>query len=290
LRFTVYVNESAQQLRIDGSPSGGHGCRPADLTLRINTNDKFAGVISRCEFRPWTEADSALLRWPSPARKVECRAEETALSVHLANFGLAEKPDLAAAKPYLVATTGTTMQWISPGKFDHPNMVDRNTPAKPTEITLTRGFWIGRSEVSQAEWSALMPANPSRVVGSPFLPVEGVSWEDAGRWCALLTEQEMRGRRLPNGYAYRLPTSAEWEYACRAGTGADIPVDAVDYWHRNNSGFHAHEVGQGKANAWGLYDMHGNVPEWCLDAFQDPPQVPIGRLTDPVALTQNPKD
>jgi len=87
---------------------------------------------------------------------------------------------------------------------------------------------------------------------------------------------------VPPGFAYRLPTEAEWECACRAGSSAEYSVANGGFWAANTSGGRPHQVGQSKPNPWGLYDMHGNVDEWCLDAWQDPPSVPPLRLVDPV--------
>jgi formylglycine-generating enzyme required for sulfatase activity len=132
--------------------------------------------------------------------------------------------------------------------------------------------------------------DPSRITGSPYLPLSSVSWDDAVKFCVLLTQSEKKARRLPKGYEYRLPTEAEWEYACRAGSKEQYSVDPDGFWHFNNSPSGPREVGEGKANAWGLYDMHGNVYEWCYDGWQDPPEVPFQRLTDPFTRRGSAKD
>ena len=133
-------------------------------------------------------------------------------------------------------------------------------------------------------------------------PVEQVSWIDATNYCALLTERERLAGRLSGGYVYRLPTEAEWEYACRAGTttpfhyGEELrsgmanfvgrreypPCGGNFYYCPNPSGIYLGrtvEVGGYVPNAWGLYDMHGNASEWCLDWFAD--SLPGGSVTDP---------
>ncbi|MBP5320757.1 MAG: formylglycine-generating enzyme family protein, partial [Kiritimatiellae bacterium] len=114
--------------------------------------------------------------------------------------------------------------------------------------------------------------NPSRYKGDN-LPVEQVSWEDCQEFIA-------KGNK-ELGLEFRLPTEAEWEYACRAGTtGAYGGTGGLDEmgWYSNNSGSKTHSVGQKKPNAWGLYDMHGNVWEWCADWYDD---YPPGSVTDP---------
>ncbi|MCP5023618.1 MAG: formylglycine-generating enzyme family protein [bacterium] len=142
-------------------------------------------------------------------------------------------------------------------------------------VTISQNFWMGEHEVTQAEYSTLIGSNPSAFSGAN-LPVEQVSWNDAVAYCTALTAQEVALGHVPTGYQYRLPTEAEWEYACRAGTTTEFNVGAELYcanaqfelsYHSNNmcgvSG--TIEVGSYPANAFGLYDMHGNVYEWCLD-------------------------
>jgi formylglycine-generating enzyme required for sulfatase activity len=144
-----------------------------------------------------------------------------------------------------------------------------------TLVTLSQGFWLAKHEVTQREYEALLAFNPSEFSGDPARPVERVSWEEAVRYCALLTRHEWAVGRLPVGYEYRLPTEAQWEYACRAGTVTaysfgDDPVLLGEYgWFAGNSGGATHPVGQKKPNPWGLYDMHGNVWEWCADWYGD---------------------
>jgi eukaryotic-like serine/threonine-protein kinase len=146
-------------------------------------------------------------------------------------------------------------------------------------VRITKPFYLGIYPVTQAEYQQVMGTNPSYFQGSkgilglfakpaePQRPVEQVSWPDAVEFCRRLSAQE--------GTTYRLPTEAEWEYACRAGTTTrfcfgDEFERLVEYgWHHKNSGGSTHPVGQKKPNSWGLYDMHGNVWEWCADWYED---------------------
>jgi formylglycine-generating enzyme required for sulfatase activity len=147
-----------------------------------------------------------------------------------------------------------------------------------TEVTLSMPYWLGKTQVTQAQWEAIMGTIFSTFTG-PTLPVESVSWDEAMAFCAALTRREEAAGRLPAGYEYTLPTEAQWEYACRAGTSGDYAgdMDAMA-WYIQNSGYKTHPVATKQANAWGLYDMHGNVWEWCRDRVGD---YPGDSVTDP---------
>ncbi|MCP5023380.1 MAG: SUMF1/EgtB/PvdO family nonheme iron enzyme, partial [bacterium] len=149
------------------------------------------------------------------------------------------------------------------------------------DVTISQDFWMGEHEVTQAEYQALMSTNPSYFSG-PGLPVETVSWHDARAYCTALTAQQMAAGDLPAGYEYRLPTEAEWEYACRAETttefnvGSDLFCSQARFWYSyhpsgNSCGVNSSagtiDVGSYLANDFGLYDMHGSVWEWCLDSY-----------------------
>ena len=137
------------------------------------------------------------------------------------------------------------------------------------KVRISKPFYLGVTEVTQEQYERVMGENPSRFKGDPQRPVEKVSWEDAVAFCRKLSEKE--------GRTYRLPTEAEWEYACRAGSqtkwsfGDDDSALKEYAWYLDNADSTTHPVAQKKPNAWGLYDMHGNVWEWCQDWYGDVP-------------------
>jgi formylglycine-generating enzyme required for sulfatase activity len=155
-------------------------------------------------------------------------------------------------------------------------------------VTLSYSFWMGATEVTQAQYGALMGTNPSSFFGDNN-PVERVSWFDAQAYCDALTTQQAALGNVPPGYQYRLPTEAEWEYACRAGTTTEFNVGNALFCNQAKFGYSYHSnsgcnsittvpVASYAPNAWGLHDMHGNVSEWCLDSYA---AYSAGAVTDP---------
>jgi len=169
----------------------------------------------------------------------------------------------------VVNSLGMKMVLVPSGSFQMgspPGAPMRQDEEWPHRVTLTRSFRIAATEVTQAQWETLMDWNRSRRKGDD-LPVTSLSWKDAREFCARLSEKE--------GVAYRLPTEAEWEYACRAGatetvTATERPDVA---WYADNSDGATHPVALKEPNAWGLFDMLGNVAEWTLDPYAPYPRV-----------------
>ena len=169
---------------------------------------------------------------------------------------------------------GMEFVWVPAGEFRMGSTRETFVPEGPvTQVRISRGFWMGQHEVTQAQWQEVKGTNPSGISEcGRSCPVEQMSWNDA---------QEFIGRMNAHagGNRYRLPTEAEWEYAARAGTTGDRygNLDAIA-WYRDNSGPSSKPVGQKAPNAWGLHDMLGNVHEWVADWYGD---YPGGTVTDP---------
>ncbi|MBN2311408.1 MAG: SUMF1/EgtB/PvdO family nonheme iron enzyme [Candidatus Hydrogenedentes bacterium] len=178
---------------------------------------------------------------------------------------------------------GIEFVWIPPGTFDMGSPADepeREDDETLHTVAINRGFWLGRYEVSQAEWAAVMGAVPAKFTGDD-LPVETVSWDDCDAYLRRLNEA--------HDERFRLPTEAEWEYACRAGTGTAFhfgPIPSTDEANYDGSfvypggapGLQRNAtlpVGSFAPNAWGLFDMHGNVAEWCQDWYDPYPDTPV---------------
>jgi formylglycine-generating enzyme required for sulfatase activity len=190
-----------------------------------------------------------------------------------------------------VAMTQSNLVFIAAGTFtlgSPTNEADRYSDESPqTVVHFTQGLWMAPYLVTQQQYRSLTGTNPSAFTGDLSRPVEQVSWFDATNYCHFLTQQELAAGKIPAGFRYRLPTEAEWEYACRAGTTTrfnygDDPgyLNLTNHaWYTDNSPEQTtHPIGQKLSNLWGLYDMHGNVWEWCQDWYDT---YPGGSVTDP---------
>jgi formylglycine-generating enzyme required for sulfatase activity len=182
---------------------------------------------------------------------------------------------------------GVKLRWCPPGKFtmgSPPEEPERRSGEDQVEVTLTRGFWMAQDETTQGQWKRVMGQLPGELTaelpeGDDY-PLGNVNFAEAEEFCAKLTELDRRSGDLPEGWAFRLPTEAQWEYACRAGTttatafGDKIGSKQANVKNKPYNGGEegpalgkAAKVGSYPANAWGLHDMHGNVVEWCRDWY-----------------------
>jgi len=180
---------------------------------------------------------------------------------------------------------GVTMElvYVKPGRFtmgSPTSEAGRDNDETQHEVTITRGFYLGKYEVTQGQYQAVVGSNLSNWKEANR-PVECVSWNDATEFCNRLSQRV--------GKQVRLPTEAEWEYACRAGSTTrfcfgDSDGGLGEYaWFSSNSGGQTHAVGGRTPNAWGLYDMHGNVWEWCEDWYGGYPSGTVNDPTGPVS-------
>ena len=205
------------------------------------------------------------------------------------------------------APADTNLVFLQPGTFTmgSPTNEALRYPSETQHlVTISRGFWMGKYLVTQRDYLAVVGSNPGYFTPSNGYaldlnrPVEQLHWNDATNYCALLTARELAAGRIPTNYVYRLPTESEWEYACRAGTttafylGSGLSSGQANFWGRyeydasagqiiNSSGIYLQTttpVGSYAPNGWGLYDMIGNVWEWCQDWYAP---YPTGPVTDP---------
>ena len=177
-----------------------------------------------------------------------------------------------------------TLRWCPAGTFmmgSPKNEANRNDNETQHQVTLTRGFWMLETPVTQEMWESVMGKNPSLFKGAK-LPVEQVSWRDCQEFVGGLNDLNV----APRGFMFAMPTEAQWEYACRAGTttafysGGALNAKLANFETRTTS-----EVGAFPANAWGFRDMHGNVWEWCADGFSG--DYAGGAVTDPLGVSPN---
>ena len=200
----------------------------------------------------------------------------------------AEEKDPPKLPEPITNSIGMKFVWIPPGTFlmgSPKEEVGRDKNETQHKVTLTKGFYMGVHTVTQEEWVAVMDNNPSRFQGVKNLPVDSVSWEDCQEFIKMLRKKDKK--------LYRLPTEAEWEYSCRAGTttpfhfGETISTDQANYYGEAVYGDgmkgeyrkKTMPVGGFPANAWGLHDMHGN--QWCQDWYGDYPKKDVVDPTGP---------
>ncbi|MBT3470717.1 MAG: SUMF1/EgtB/PvdO family nonheme iron enzyme [Opitutae bacterium] len=171
------------------------------------------------------------------------------------------------AIPFVVHSAGIPMRWVPEGvvKLGSDTPMKENPEESPqTRVSLTRGYWIGQSEITQKQFRTIRGVNPSRFKDMDDHPVEKISWTQASDFCLELTRLEQASGRLPDQWKYNLPTEAQWQNACQDFTKQELKRTT---WYSANSGGITRRVGLLKANSLGIYDMQGNVKEWVRDVF-----------------------
>ena len=168
--------------------------------------------------------------------------------------------------------------WCPPGEFPMGNLPSELHPYNPVvaqhRVELTKGFWLGATPITESQWKKIV-GQPSRLASrrsnTNQLPAQGIDWNEAHIYCQLLTELWKSKNIITDEQKVELPSEAQWEYACRANThtpwffGNDQTKLELYGWYVKNSDDKAHPVGLNLANPWGLYDLYGNVAEWCMD-------------------------
>lgn len=247
-----------------GRPSRREPVQLPEVAAEVGSTRKLEDLIRRQ--LPVVEQPPAAFPLSAPFEEAEANAAQDAWARSLGKSSRVEKNSI-----------GMELVLIPPGKFimgSPPSEKDRHEDENQFEVTLTKPFYLAKTEVTQGQWRAVMGTTPwmdqSDLREGDDYPATNVSWHDARAFCKKLSEKEKK-------YEYRLPSEAEWEYACRAGTttrfsfGDDEDSLSGFAWYYTNAGIfylgYAHEVGQLEKNSFGLRDMHGNVREWCEDVY-----------------------
>ncbi len=282
-----------------GQISQGVGPDYAHDLHEHGVGEALIALLGRCtaqkaERRPRDAAELAELLEPCIERDLEYRSKSFAPVP--ARVTTASVPPNPVEVPAAVVTgksagdlrsdntLGMKLVWCPAGRFtmgSPASETERSDDEEQVEVTLTKGFWLGQTGVTQSQFKAVMASEPwsgnDCVKEGVNYPATYVDWNDATEFCKRLTESEGRAGRLPQGWKYDLPTEAQREYATRAGTtmayvfGNDAGKLSDYAWFHENAidvdQDYAHEVGAKKPNAWGLYDLHGNMWEWCRDYY-----------------------
>jgi formylglycine-generating enzyme required for sulfatase activity len=257
------------------------------LKLTESDDPKIMRLVAALDRKGWFTAKTS--------QEIERAKQE---SERAAAAAKAERFKRYEGKPVIISDMGLELLWVPYGTF----LMGTGSGDEGPQLTVTlSSYWLGKTEVTQAQWRAIMGNNPSSFNGDDR-PVENVSWEDAMEFCRKLTERERAAGRLPDDYAYTLPTEAQWENACRAGTNGDYAGDLIqlawfepERWTEETAkdekqlsraerkalvgqiregryvsayGGSTKPVAGKKPNDWGFYDMHGNVSEWCHDWYK----------------------
>jgi len=273
---TSYLCVKPPTLRLSAANTGGTANQCNGV---LTTNwDAFQSTNPGALGNPWTVGEKVFAQswYRDPGAP---RGSNLSNAVELTLRPVAPTPCVTPLAGMRIVPAGTfTMGSNLPFAYPYFSLADEK-PART--VTLTQCFWMGEREVTQGEYQSLMGTLPTLppAFPNPARPLENVTWGEARAYCAALTAQQAALGNVPAGYQYRLPTEAEWEYACRAGTTSefhygpqltcgDARITFTYHPSNLNCGVNSTTNGGGYLpNALGLYDMHGNVSEWCLDVY-----------------------
>ncbi len=267
---TFQSEPDGAEIEIDGKLVGN---TPSLLQLKVGDHTV---TVTRKGYRPWQKTFSVI-----PGGNILFRADlekepSVVVTVPSAPATFPIQPTTSSVPIVPIESkkpSSIELVWIPGGSFQMGSTDGEKYERPVRRVVISEGFWMGKYEVTQLQWFTEMGVNPSdfeKCGGA--CPVENVSWEDAQRFVARLNARN-------DGFVYSLPTEAQWEYAARGGTTGKWAGDVKEMaWYSDNSNGRTQSVGTKRANAFGLYDMHGNVWEWCADWYGDYPKTPE---TDP---------
>ncbi len=284
LQIQGYMNTQAKSIEVKENQVSDANFRltpkPSSVTIDSNvsgaevfdiTGRKLGQAGMRLELEPFV-SHSLVIRAPNNLfATIVVQLDEPGTHSEKRSVSLKQGNGPVLGKSWSVTNPHISFVYVAPGSF----RMGSNSGAadeKPVHtVEIRQGYWIGKYEVTQSQYQSIMGDNPSLTKASSN-PVEDLMWNEAVSFCMKLSVQERLAGRLLEGYEYRLPTEAEWEFAARGGNSArnteyagSNRIDEVG-WYRNNVVGRAQQVGQKQSNELGIYDMTGNVHEWCLDS------------------------
>ena len=244
--------------------------------VRIGTQEQTEVTISAALIRRWTPLDQALTGFVAPIFRHDCDVALAMFRQYQRMHAIHEDQNRRGMSPQTNGMIHATLQPIVTNR----SFRDLDSQGQPRDIRIKDNFWITEYEITQRQWNLVMGTNPSLSRGSPYLPIDQVSYNEVAEFCKRLTAAALKqklatSKGIPDGFVYRLPTEAEWQYACRyhfrefPNAGLENAQSDRDFWYQQTSGGQMRQVGSYTDVRRRVYDMQGNVSEWVLDAWND---------------------